>query len=95
MALDETLAMLNTLAIGGPVSSDARNISRHHILSMGVASLMTYLYPRFIAVHDLTSDVAFPDSVSGELVLPTPMPASYLWMEPDGAYLAGEILYCP
>lgn len=56
---------------------------------MGVAALMAYLYPRVIPVHDLAPDAAFADAVTGRLVLPTFIPASYLWMEPDGAYLMG------
>lgn len=81
-------AILKTQALkGGPVSSDSRATSRHRILSSGVSSLMSYLYPRTVAVHDLRSSIAFPDPRTGRLSLPAPMPNSYLWMEPDGAYL--------
>ncbi|KAG8921373.1 COPII coat Sec23p-Sfb3p heterodimer component [Tulasnella sp. 417] len=81
-------AILKTQALkGGPVSSDTRATSRHRILSSGVSSLMLYLYPRTVAVHDLRSSIAFPDPRTGRLSLPAPMPNSYLWMEPDGAYL--------
>lgn len=50
---------------------------------------MAYLYPRAVAVHDLRPNTAFPDPTTGRLSLPAPMPDSYLWMEPDGAYLMG------
>ncbi|KAG8939549.1 COPII coat Sec23p-Sfb3p heterodimer component [Tulasnella sp. 424] len=81
-------AILKTQALkGGPVSSDTRAISRHRILSSGASSLMAYLYPRAVAVHDLRPTTAFPDPTTGRLSLPAPMPNSYLWMEPDGAYL--------
>lgn len=81
-------AILKTQALkGGPVSSDTRAISRHRILSSGASSLMAYLYPRAVAVHDLRPNTAFPDPTTGRLSLPAPMPDSYLWMEPDGAYL--------
>ena len=57
---------------------------------MGCQALMNYLYPRFFAVHDLADETAFPDPVTGRLALPAFLPASYLWMEPDGAYLIGK-----
>ncbi|KAG9014795.1 COPII coat Sec23p-Sfb3p heterodimer component [Tulasnella sp. 427] len=81
-------AILKTQALkGGPVSSDTRATSRHRILSLGAAGLMSYIYPRTVAVHDLPNNVAFPDVRTGRLSLPAPMPNCYLWMEPDGAYL--------
>ncbi|KAG8926225.1 COPII coat Sec23p-Sfb3p heterodimer component [Tulasnella sp. 418] len=80
-------SIIKTKAIkGSPVSSDVRSLDRHRILSMGVASLMTYLYPHVVAIHDLADHVGYPNA-NGKLALPWYMPASYEWMVADGAYL--------
>lgn len=60
--------------------------------SYGVVSTMTLLYPRILAIHDLTDDAAFPAGPMGRLKLPTSMRASYGWMVADGAYLMSKSL---
>ncbi|KAG8907147.1 COPII coat Sec23p-Sfb3p heterodimer component [Tulasnella sp. 403] len=79
-------AILKTQALkGGPVSSDVRCVSRSRILSAGVQSLMTYLYPRITPIH------AAPHNRS--LLDVHRMPATYTKMVSDGAYLMdnGEV----
>jgi hypothetical protein len=58
---------------------------------MGATSLLSYLYPRMIAIHDLDEHVGIPDLNSSWIPLPTPMRPSYLYMEAHGAYLIGGI----
>ena len=54
--------------------------------SLSVSGIMTLLYPRMLAVHDLSSDVGFLDP-KGRLKLPAFMRASYAYMVAEGAYL--------
>ena len=39
---------------------DARNFYAQRILSMPVLTLLRHIYPRLLAVHDLTPDAVFP-----------------------------------
>ena len=57
---------------------------------MSPSSMMTYLYPRITAIHDLSPEAALPDPSTGRLVLPAYMAATYVRMEANGAYLLGE-----
>ena len=54
--------------------------------SLSVSGIMTLLYPRMLAVHDLSSDVGFLNP-KGRLKLPAFMRASYAYMVAEGAYL--------
>jgi hypothetical protein len=81
----------NTLCLGSSVIADVRNYHATRLMSAGVAATMRYLYPRMVAIHDLSVDVGFPSSKTGRLILPSPMPSSYTHMEPDGVYLIGEL----
>lgn len=75
--------------LGGNFTSDSRNYEVHRILGMGVDSMMTYVYPRMLAVHDLASYVGVPDPQTGWVPMPAYQPASYVYMQAHGAYLIG------
>ena len=47
---------------------------------------MNILYPKLLAIHDLTDDIGF-QGPNGRLKLPRFMRASYGWMVAEGAYL--------
>jgi hypothetical protein len=57
--------------------------------SAGVTPIMSLLYPRLLAIHDLAEDVGFPGA-NGRLKLPRFMRASYGWMVAEGGYLMSE-----
>ncbi|KDR79957.1 hypothetical protein GALMADRAFT_242124 [Galerina marginata CBS 339.88] len=76
------------------VSSDVRNYHIHRILSMGPRTLMHYLYPRLLALHDLDDTIALPQMVanpdgttSERILMPSCMRNSYFFMEAGGIYL--------
>ena len=78
------------------VSSDVRNYHIHRMLSMGSRTLMNYLYPRLIALHDLDNQIALPQIVEAsdgcmfeKVVMPACMRNSYYFMEAGGVYLFG------
>ncbi|KAF8609657.1 sec24-like protein [Ceratobasidium sp. AG-I] len=80
---------------GTPVIADVRNYHCKRLMSASVSATMRYIYPRMTAIHDLSPTVGFPSSATGRLLLPSPMPSSYLHMEPHGVYLIenGEDMY--
>ncbi|CAA7264273.1 unnamed protein product [Cyclocybe aegerita] len=90
-----TLALQKTKPLKArQVSSDVRNYHIHRILSMGARTLMFYLYPRLLALHDLDESIALPqlvenaDGVKVERVIaPSCMRDSYFFMQASGVYL--------
>ncbi|KAM0748281.1 hypothetical protein T439DRAFT_291785 [Meredithblackwellia eburnea MCA 4105] len=87
------LALMKSKALkGGPVASDVRTWHMRLLKAAGVAATVGLLYPRMFPIHTLPDDVGFADE-TGRLVLPSLIRASYLRMEPHGAYLIenGEI----
>ncbi|KAI9633449.1 uncharacterized protein MKK02DRAFT_38103 [Dioszegia hungarica] len=83
-----TLCLLKSKPLkGGTVTSDVRSHYMRRLRSYGVVSTMTLLYPRLLAIHDLTDDVGFPAGPMGRLKMPSFMRASYGWMVAEGAYL--------
>lgn len=75
------------------VAADVRNYAAHKMMSMDLRSLVHYLYPPLLAVHDLTDEIALPDG-NGEIKWPSCMRSSHLWMQAHGVYLLGERLAC-
>ncbi|OXM76086.1 protein transporter SEC24 [Cryptococcus neoformans Bt63] len=78
---------------GGSVSSDVRMHYTRHIKALSPTRVLMLLYPRLLAIHDLTPTAGFADSNTGRLVLPRFMRNSHSWMVAEGAYLMinGEI----
>ncbi|KAJ3513513.1 hypothetical protein NLJ89_g2903 [Agrocybe chaxingu] len=90
-----TLALQKTKPLKArQVSSDVRNYHIHRILSMSARTLMFYLYPRLLALHDLDESVALPQLVENadgvkveKMVAPSCMRDSYFFMQASGVYL--------
>jgi len=83
-----TLTILKTRALKGRnVVSDVRNYHAHKMASYSVATMIRYLYPKLLALHDLTDDICRPDPTTGCIQLPSLMRSSYVWMESNGLYL--------
>ena len=66
---------------------------------MGACTLMHYLYPRLLALHDLDDTTALPQVVENEdgstsikVLMPSCMRDGYYFMEGGGIYLMGK---CP
>ncbi|KAF8518397.1 Sec23/Sec24 trunk domain-containing protein [Hysterangium stoloniferum] len=79
-----TLSILKTRR---NVVSDVRNYHAHKMTSYSVVAMMRYLYPKLLALHDLTDDICSPDPTTGRIQLPSLMRSSYVWMESNGLYL--------
>ena len=85
------MIVLDSSYPGGNVSSDVRVHYLRLIRSFSVVSVMSLLYPRLLAIHDLSDDVGFPGA-NGRLKLPRFMRASYAWMVAEGSYLMSEFI---
>jgi hypothetical protein len=72
------------------VTSDVRSHYMRQIKSLSVTSVLSLLYPRLLAIHDLTDDIGFPGGSNGRLRLPRCMRASHAFMVTEGAYLMSE-----
>ncbi|KAG6841490.1 hypothetical protein C0991_010348 [Blastosporella zonata] len=68
------------------VSSDARNYHAHRMNSMSIRSLIHYLYPQLMALHDLEDTTALPNEY-GRTRFPSVTRNSHTFMEADGIYL--------
>ncbi|EGG01243.1 uncharacterized protein MELLADRAFT_50176 [Melampsora larici-populina 98AG31] len=81
------LGLMKTKAMkGGNVSSDVRTHYMRYLKSLGVASTVLMLYPRMVPIHASEDDVGELKG-NGRIKIATQMRASYLRMEPHGAYL--------
>ena len=75
---------------------------------MSVRQTLNHLYPRFMALHDLTDTIALPpsqdetsastgtDGIVGKkqtVQLPSLMRDTFMQMHADGVYLIGEFLF--
>ncbi|KAG6873179.1 hypothetical protein C0995_001789 [Termitomyces sp. Mi166 len=70
------------------VSSDVRNYHAHRMNSMPIRSLIHYIYPQLMALHDLEDDAALPyDDGSNRIRIPSVMRSSHTFMEANGIYL--------
>ncbi|KAL5536166.1 SFB3 [Sanghuangporus sanghuang] len=82
------------------VPADIRNYHAQRLLTMPVRKMLYHLYPRFLALHDLTDDIALPpgyadgNAASGSrpiptnrLQLPSLMRDTFMAMRADGIYL--------
>lgn len=72
---------------GRTVISDVRNYHAHKITVFGISAMIQYLYPKLLALHDLTNDICIPDPAGTQMRLPSLMRCSYIWMENNGIYL--------
>lgn len=88
-----TLCMIKSKPIkGGNVVPDVRVHYMRAAKSASVTAIMTLLYPRILAIHDLADSFGFPGA-NGRLRIPRFQRASYAYMVAEGAYLLsnGEI----
>ena len=67
---------------------------------MGPKTLMYYLYPRLLALHDLDDTTALPQVVKKEdgstaikVLMPSCMRDGYYFMEGGGIYLIGKHIF--
>ncbi|EIW66261.1 hypothetical protein TREMEDRAFT_35099 [Tremella mesenterica DSM 1558] len=82
-----TLCMLKSKPLkGGNVTSDVRAHYMRVFSSLSVINTMNLLYPRLLAIHDLSPDAGFLGP-NGRLRMPAFMRASYAYMVAEGAYL--------
>lgn len=82
--------MLKTKPIkGGNVTSDVRVHYMRLLRSASTTVTLNMLYPRMLAIHDLTDQIGFPGA-NGRLKLPRFMRASHEFMVAHGAYLLGR-----
>jgi protein transport protein SEC24 len=51
---------------------------------------MYHLYPRMLAVHDLSDSIALPHPETGFVKMPSLMRGSHIFMQANGIYLVGE-----
>lgn len=101
-----TLGLIKSKAIkGGSVTSDVRVFFLRLLLGLGVGSTMTLLYPRMVALHQLSDIDGFPiaDAPNRSPEIPAPLKTtqlpccirpSFLRMEAHGAYLLDNGEWC-
>ncbi|KAI7875629.1 hypothetical protein K492DRAFT_210828 [Lichtheimia hyalospora FSU 10163] len=80
--------------VGVDVNTDVRVSSMKLLNSLGVADLVTTLYPRLYSVSDMKDDEGI-SNLRGEVKLPPMVRTSYERLNPTGAYLldTGSDLY--
>ncbi|KAI0254641.1 Sec23/Sec24 trunk domain-containing protein [Lactifluus subvellereus] len=66
---------------------DVRNYHRHKLLGASVRSTMYHIYPRMLAVHDLSDSIALPHPETGVIKMPSLMRGSHVFMQANGIYL--------
>ena len=71
------------------VSADVRNYYAHKLMASSARSLVQYLYPPLMSLHDLNRTIALPDPVTGRLRIPSLMRNSHIFMSSNGVYLLG------
>lgn len=82
-----TLCMVKSKPLkGGNVVADVRMHYQRHVKSSGATIILSLLYPRIMAIHDLKESYGFA-APNGRLRLPRFMRASYQYMVAEGAYL--------
>jgi len=83
-----TLAMNKSRALKDMfVSADVRNYHAHKLLALSVRSLVQYLYPQLMSLHDLDERIALPDPTTFRIKLPSLMRNSHIFMGANGVYL--------
>ncbi|KAF3934740.1 hypothetical protein ABW20_dc0107187 [Dactylellina cionopaga] len=78
----------------GPISSDMRTHAMRLIKQMPPSELLSYLYPRILALHTLLPEQGFPDANTGLLSIPSQIRASFSRIEEGGAYLVDNGQTC-
>ncbi|KAF9653645.1 sec24-like protein [Thelephora ganbajun] len=76
------------------VSADVRNYQVHKLLASSTRSLVQYLYPPVMSLHDLNETIALPDPVTGSIKIPSLMRNTHIFMSSNGVYFLGESLSC-
>lgn len=71
------------------VSADVRNYHAHKLLASSARSLIQYLYPPLMSLHDLNQTIALPDPVTGRIKIPSLIRSSHIFMSSNGVYLLG------
>lgn len=71
------------------VAADVRNYHAHKLLASSARSLIQYLYPPLMSLHDLNQTIALPDPVTGRIKIPSLMRSSHIFMSSNGVYLLG------
>ena len=71
------------------VSADVRNYYAHKLLTASARSLIQYVYPSLMNLHDLGEMVALPDSDTGHIMIPSLLRNSHIFMGLNGVYLLG------
>lgn len=80
---------MTMIIVGVDTNTDVRVSSMKLLNSMGVADLVTTLYPRLYCVSDMKDDEGI-SNLRGEVKLPPMVRTSYDRLNPTGAYLLGK-----
>lgn len=92
------LAIMKSKALRGgakDVGLDDRCAVGYHMMSMGVAETLRFLYPTLYALHTLEEGVGLPGA-DGAIVMPPPVALASEVLDTRGCYLMddGQILIC-
>lgn len=76
------------------VSADVRNYHAHKLMASSARSLVQYLYPPLVSLHDLNETIALPDPVTGRIKIPSSIRNSHIYMSSNGVYILdnGEVM---
>lgn len=86
---NQSYLLMNLHIVGVDINTDVRVSSMKLLNSLGVADLVTMLYPRLYCVSDMKDDEGI-SNLRGEVKLPPMVRTSYERLNPTGAYLLGN-----
>ena len=78
----------------GHEPSDRRTHTMRLLKSASPLELSLFLYPRILPLHSLPPESGFPDPITGHLVVPPTIRASFSRIEEGGAYLVDDGQVC-